>query len=92
MSRRGYAKATILIIAGGSDGFERKRLEAKQVPAAFSSGESVAPGMGNLTNTPDRRDAWTNSETGAPDQNAAGAKSGVSIRLQSQRRKSGRSA
>ena len=34
--------------------------EAKQVPTAFSSGESVAPKMGDLTDTPDRLDAWTN--------------------------------
>jgi hypothetical protein len=35
---------------------------AKQVPAAFSSGESIAPKMGNSTNTPDCQNAWANAE------------------------------
>ena len=35
--------------------------KAKQVPATFSSGEIIAPEIGDLTNTPDRLDAWANS-------------------------------
>ena len=40
--------------------------QAKQVPAAFSSGESAAREIGDLTNTPDRLDAWANSEPVLP--------------------------
>ena len=36
--------------------------EAKQVPETFSSGESVAPEMGDLTNAPNRPDARVKSE------------------------------
>jgi hypothetical protein len=36
--------------------------EAKEIPAAFFSGESVALEMGDLTNTPDRRGASVNSQ------------------------------
>jgi hypothetical protein len=36
--------------------------QAKQVPAVFSSGESVAPEIGDLTNTPDRRNVLANAE------------------------------
>jgi hypothetical protein len=36
--------------------------QAKQVPAALSSGESVAIEMGDLINTPGRLDAWSNAE------------------------------
>jgi hypothetical protein len=36
--------------------------EAKQVPVPFSSGESAALEIGDLTNTPDCRDAWPNAE------------------------------
>ena len=36
--------------------------EAKRVPEAFFSGESVALGMGDLTNTPNSRDALMSSE------------------------------
>lgn len=39
-----------------------EEFQAKQVPAAFSLGESVAFETGNLTNTPDRLDAWANLE------------------------------
>ena len=35
--------------------------QAKQIPVAYSSGESVAPGKSDLTNTPDRPDARENS-------------------------------
>ena len=35
--------------------------KAKQVPATFSSGEIIAPEIGDLTNTPDRLDAWVKS-------------------------------
>jgi hypothetical protein len=36
--------------------------EAKEIPLAFSSGESVAPETGNLTYTPDYQNAWANAE------------------------------
>jgi hypothetical protein len=36
--------------------------QAKQVAAAFSSGDYVAPELGDLTNTLDRLDAWANAE------------------------------
>jgi hypothetical protein len=38
-----------------------EELKAKQVPVAFSSGESVASEIGDLSNTPDRLDAWASS-------------------------------
>ena len=60
----------ILIIASGSDGSEKKSAQAKQVPASFSSGESVAPQIGDLTNTPDRLDAWSNAEPALPAKSA----------------------
>ena len=40
----------------------KEKTQAKQVPAAFSSDESIIPAVGNLSDTPDRRNAWTNSE------------------------------
>jgi hypothetical protein len=36
--------------------------QAKQVPAVFHLGESVASEMINLTNTPNRREAWIKAE------------------------------
>lgn len=40
--------------------------EAKEIPTAFSLGESIAPETGDLTNTPDRLDAWSNAEQALP--------------------------
>jgi hypothetical protein len=36
--------------------------QAKEIPTPFSSGESVAPEIGNLTNTLNRREAWLKAE------------------------------
>src|SRR5580704_7862794 len=44
--------------------------EAKHIPAAFFSGESVAPETGDLTNTPDRLDEWSNVEPALPSKSA----------------------
>src|SRR5258707_1110141 len=44
--------------------------QANQTPAAFFPSESVAPEIGNLTNTPDRRDAWENLEPALPARSA----------------------
>jgi hypothetical protein len=41
---------------------QEEEAEAKEIPSVFSSGESVASEMCDLTNTPDRRDAWVNSQ------------------------------
>jgi hypothetical protein len=40
--------------------------QAKQVPATFTSGEAVAFELGDLTNTPDRLEAWSNAEPAFP--------------------------
>ena len=37
--------------------------EAKEIPSTFSSGEYVAPEINDLTDTPDRLDAWANSRS-----------------------------
>jgi hypothetical protein len=39
---------------------------AKEIPTAFSLGESIAPQIVCLTNTPHRLDAWANAEPALP--------------------------
>jgi hypothetical protein len=68
------AKFVEAIIREGDDFDYRKWLrrvreeeaQAKQVPAAFSSGESAALEIGDLTDTPDRRDALIYSGPALP--------------------------
>ena len=43
-----------------------EEVRAKRAPVAFSSGESVAAEVGELTIVPDRRDAWASAGPALP--------------------------
>ena len=62
MLRQGYAKATVLTIASGFDGFGMKNSQVNQTPPGYTFGKIVAPELADLTSTPDHLDARKKSE------------------------------
>jgi hypothetical protein len=48
----------------------REEAQAKHFPVLFSAGEFVGPEIGDLPNTPDRPDGWSNAEPALPARSA----------------------
>ena len=54
--------------------------QAKQIPVAYSLGEYVTSEIGDLINTPEGLDAWSNAEPAPQAKLAPSSKNGVPIR------------